>query len=373
MSELFEELAVGPLHARNRLVRAATAESLCTLEGAPSKRLITFYRELAEGGVGTIITGFAYVCPDGQPAPRALGICDDSFEALYRELVDGVHEEGARIVLQLVYGGSKSVVPADDPRRIGGEGREDEPNVDILGPSAIAHPKTGLVPRPATTADLMRVCAAFASAAARAKRCGFDGVEVHAAHGYLLSQFLDGRFNKREDEYGGSLENRARLALGCVRAIRSKVGDDFPVFVKLNSCDAYDDPQGAAGGLSEDESLRVAAWLVEAGASCIDVSGDWHRAEPRELSGEPFFGAYGTRLAAKLSVPVIVTGGWRDPDTIARYLETTQIAAVGLGRALICDPGIPMRWQEGDRRATECISCNFCSKPGIPCIQRKGR
>lgn len=363
MAEVFEGFRIGNMVARNRLVRAATAESLCTLEGAPSKRMVDYYRELAQGGVGTIITGYAYVTTDGKPSDRALCLSDAAAEPECRELVAAAHDEGARIVAQLVYGGSKSPAAAVSP-------------VPVLGPSAVEHPATAVIPRAATADDLHRVAAAFGAAAARAKRIGFDGVEVHAAHGYLLSQFLDGRFNKRDDEYGGTLENRARLALECVRAVCAQAGEGFPVLVKLNSCDVRGDSAGEAGGMTEDESLLVAQWLVEAGASCIDVSGDWHAIVEENVSGEPFFGAFGTRLAAHLgdAAPVIVTGGWRDLDTIERYLATTAVAGFGLGRPLICQSVLPAIWESGSSRTAECVSCNWCvGKNGIPCILRKGR
>jgi len=431
MAEVFEDFRIGNMTARNRLVRAATAESLCTREGEPSKRMMDYYTELAKGGVGTIITGYAYVAADGKPSERALSLCEDASEDALRALVQAVHEPRivdidpgpltpeniplmlpngrivpgesvakrkrgahakvdpgtqARVVAQLVYGGSKSKLAADDPRWLaaGAQGdsghaandSEGAPTADILGPSAIAHPVTGIVPRAATAADLKRVAAAFASAAGRAKRVGFDGVEVHAAHGYLLSQFLDGRFNRRADEYGASLEGRARLAVECVRAVRAEVGEGYPVLVKLNSCDVMGDAEGAAGGLSESESLQVAQWLVEAGASCIEVSGDWHGVDQEDISGEPFFGSYGARLAHRLGteVPVIVTGGWRDLDTIERYLETTGVAGFGMSRPLICQTILPELWRAEVTRTCECISCNWCvPKNGIPCILRKGR
>ena len=417
MAEVFEEVNLGGAAARNRLVRSATAESLCTKEGVPSKRLIDYYCELARGGVGTIITGYAFVCADGKPSERSLCLSEEADEDVLRELADAVHaerivdvdpeplrpeglpvmlpdgrivsgsgagatdkapaDEGttALVVAQLVYGGSKSKLDVDDARRLGVESPDGAPNADIVGPSAVVHPATGLVPREATNEDLERVVAAFADAAARAKRVGFDGVEVHAAHGYLLSQFLDPRFNKRGDKWGGSLENRARLATECVRAVRSAVGGDFPVWVKLNSCDVLGDASGAAGGLSEEESLQVAQWLVEAGASCIDVSGDWHAVGQDDVTGEPFFGSFGVRLAKRLGadVPVVVTGGWRDLDTIERYLETTEVAGFGLSRPLICQTVLPELWRAEETRKAQCISCNWCvGKNGLPCILRKG-
>ena len=361
---LFEQMTIGGLVGRSRVVRAATAESLAGVDGRPTDRLRALYEELAAGGVGAIVTGYAYVRPDGKPSEGALGIYDDSFLDDYRALVDAVHARGASIVLQLVYGGSKSKLGPDDPRR-------QLPHAGILGASPVEHPKTHLVPREASPHELVELARAFGAAAARAKACGFDGVEVHVAHGYLLSQFLSPLFNERSDEYGGDLRNRARLAVECIRAVRAAVGEEYPVLAKVNSCDDAGDPTGAKGGLGEEESAQVCGWLVEAGASCIEVSGDWHAASSRAQDGEPYFARFGARVARRLDVPVIVTGGWRDYDVIEAHLANDGIAAVGMSRPLICEPDLLARWKSGDTRPSICIACGTCQKsPGIPCPLR---
>ncbi len=375
MTSLFDELTIGSMTARNRIVRAATAESLATRDGGLTPELLGIYGELAWGGAGTIITGYTYVTPDGKPSEGALGLCDDAALHRFRSLADVVHENDARIIMQLVYGGSKSKLSADDPRRLAPADQaavDGAPTVSILGASAIAHPRTHLVPTEATSDQLAALAEAFGQAAVRARACGFDGVEVHVAHGYLLSQFLSPFFNRREDEYGGSLAGRARLAVQCVKAVRAQVGSEYPVLVKLNSCDEWGDPKGARGGLGEDESAQVAAWLVQAGANGVDVSGDWHAASSTAPAGEPYFAAFGARLAHELDIPVIVTGGWRDPAVIAAHLESGGIAGIGMGRPLICEPDLPRRWSSGDAAPSMCIGCGTCQKhAGIPCLVRE--
>ncbi len=375
MKSMFDPLVVGALTAKNSIVRAATAESLADPSGRPTAELIGKYEELAAGGVGTIITGYAYVTQDGKPSEGALGIIGDSFADDYRKLVRVVHAYDARIVLQLVYGGSKSKVAADDPRVIAPATEASAngvPNVSILGASALENPKTRLVPTEATASDLAKLAQAFGAAAARAKGYGFDGVEIHAAHGYLISQFLSRRSNAREDEYGGSLRNRARFAVECVRAARTATGRDFPILVKVNSCDDYEDPAGAQGGLGEEESAQVCAWLVEAGASAIDVSGDWHAVGANGMTGEPFFADFGARLAGELDVPVVVTGGWRSADSIQAHLRDDGIAAVAMSRPFICEPNLVARWRSGDFEPSKCTGCGHCAKQaGIPCVFRQ--
>ena len=399
MKSMFDQLDIATLHAKNSIVRAATAESLATPSGRPTYKLFDKYEELAEGGVGTIITGYAYVTEDGKPSEGALGIYDDSFDQDYRELVDMVHSHNARIVLQLVYGGSKSKVDRDDPRWLApaaevpadrtssvsagdGMGCSDPgrldpaegpagraPNVSIVGPSAIENPKTHLVPTEATYEDLHHIAQAFGAATERAKAYGFDGVEVHAAHGYLLSQFLSRSFNMRADEYGGTLENRTRLAVECIRKARTAVNGDFPILVKVNSCDDYDDPAGVHGGLSEDESAQVCALLSEAGANAIDVSGDWHSFRGLDVTGEPFFAHFGARLARELDIPVIVTGGWRCVNAIEQHMAEDGIDAIAMSRPFICEPDLVNRWEAGDTKPSKCTSCNNCARHvGIPCV-----
>ena len=409
MASLFDELRVDSMAARNRVVRAATAESLATSEGAPSERLVSLYQQLAAGGVGTIITGYSYVSADGKPSEYALSLCDDRLESEYRALVDAAHDGGACIIAQLVYGGSKSKLAADDPRRItvlksgnvgsASAGLQDaaiavspgvcselsagvhdvapnvrvvepsaRPNVRIVGPSAVPNPATGLVPCEASPADLARIASQFADAAARAKRWGFDGVEVHVAHGYLLGQFLSPFFNRRTDEYGGSIENRARFACECIAAVREAVGDGFPIFAKLNSSDKRD----GSTGLVEEDSLVVAGMLIDAGASAIEVSGDWHAFNAGDAFDGPFFGDYGARLARMIDAPVLVTGGWRDPQKAERYLAETKVAAIGMSRPLICEPDLPLKWESGALYPSRCTSCNHCAKSsGIPCVFNK--
>lgn len=377
MAGLFERWYVGTMTAPNRLVRAATAESLCTLEGCPAAVLGDVYGALAQGGVGTIITGYGYGIAGGKPAERTLDLSTDEFEEGFRALAAAAHEGGAVIVAQLVYGGSKSKLAKDDPRLIpdapqGAEAREGIPNTTILGPSSLVNPVTGLVPTEATAEDLRSVALTFGKAARRARSWGFDGVELHGAHGYLLSQFLTPSTNGRKDGYGGSIENRARLACECVESIRGETAADYPIFVKLNCCDAFDDPEGLRGGLSEEDSNRAAHLLVEAGASVIDVSGDWHGATGKVPEGQPYFGRFGAALARDLEAPVMVTGGWRDLSVMESFLAANPVAALGLSRPFIREPSLVSRWQEGRSEPSFCMECGICMvQGGIPCPYRK--
>ncbi len=214
MGTLFEEMCIGSLRARNRLVRAATYEGLATDDGHLTPELAAVCEELAAGGAGTVILGYAYVTPDEQPNPRMLGIYDDSFVPEYRELVERLHSYDARVVSQIVYGGSATKL--------------DPPSARILGPSAVPNPKTGIVPVEASRGDIRLLVESFAAAARRARDAGFDGVELHAAHGYLLSQFLNPLLNRRTDEYGGPVRTARASSWRRSRPSGGRQARNFP-------------------------------------------------------------------------------------------------------------------------------------------------
>lgn len=353
MSVVFEPLRIGSIAARNRLVRAATYDGQATPEGCPTPAQLAQCDDLARGGAGAVITGYAYVRPDGIANPGMFGIYDDAFAAQYADMAARLHAGGAAAIMQIVYGGS-SCKASPVPER-------------ILGPSAIAHPKTGVVPVEATADELHELAGAFAAAAVRAKAAGFDGVELHAAHGYLLSQFLSPLFNHRADEYGGSIEGRSQFPVEVLRAVRRAVGEDYPVLVKINSSD------GVEGGLTCEESLVAARRLASEGAAAIEVSGIWGAMKVRGRNGEPLFAQYALELAQSVEVPVILTGGCRELGPL-EALAKQGIAGFGVSRPLICEPDLPQRWERqlelGETPASaRCISCSKClTTSGCRCI-----
>lgn len=354
-SALFEPVRFGCLTAKNRLMRAATHTALADERGYPTAELTEAYVRLAQGGVGIIITGLTSISLDGNPYSHAEAMYDETYAAAWRATVDRVHEHGAAIVLQLVHAGSAVMAQ--------------QPGVRPIAPSTIQNPKSGVMPEEATAAELHGIAQAFAAAAARAQAVGFDGVEVHAAHGYLLSQFLDPRLNQRTDRYGGSPKRRAQFVYECVGAVREAVGESFPVLVKLNSSD------DAEGGLSEEESLACALQLIANGATAIEVSGAWRaagraarRASAGTLASEPYFAEFALRLASATNAPVILTGGCRNTASLERLAER-GIAAFGLGRPLICEPDLPQRWRDDAAYEPRCTSCDGCSRSaGCRCV-----
>ena len=251
---IFEPTRLGPLELANRLVRSATWEGLADVLGGVTPRMIPIYRELAEGGVGLVISSYIAVSPEGRQQVTQLAADSGDRVAGLAELAATVHAAGGKLVGQIVHCGGQATRGANQGR-------------DPVAPSAVDSPGYGEVPRALTGGEIARVIGDFAAAAARLERAGFDGVQLHGAHGYLLSQFLSPLRNRRDDPYGGDLAGRSRFALEVLRAVRGAVRPDFPVMIKLNGSDFLD------GSTTEADAAYLARALADAGIAAIEVSG----------------------------------------------------------------------------------------------------
>ncbi|MHB8909738.1 MAG: NADH:flavin oxidoreductase [Syntrophales bacterium] len=360
MNGLFAPASIGGMTLANRFVRSATYEGLAGADGACTFPLLVKMAELAEGGVGLIITSHAFVSPEGRARPRQLGIHTDAMIPGLREMTEAVHGKGGRIAVQLAHAGAEA-----DPGITG---------LEALGPSATAKPD-GAVSREMDAADLSRIAEAFGDAALRAKKAGFDGVQIHAAHGYLLSQFLSPHFNRRRDAYGGGLENRARLLMEVAARVRAVTGGDLALLVKINAEDFL------ADGFRQDEMVRVSQMLEAGGVDAIEVSGGTRYSGEKIPSriGVPKTGeeAVYYREAAVafkrvVRVPLILVGGIRSLDAAEGLVEEGITDFIALSRPLIREPNLVRRWQSADSSGATCVSCNRCYRPirrgdGIVC------
>lgn len=364
MAEIFETTVLSGLELDNRLVRSATWEGLAAADGSVTPPLVRIYEELAEGGVGLIISSYMYVRQEGKQTPGQIGVHSDEMVPGLAELAQAVYDRDGKIVGQIVHCGGQA-----DRRQTGG--------VQPVAPSAVDGPGYSMTPRELTIAEIHELVDDFATAAARLQRTGFDGVQLHGAHGYLLSQFLSPLCNRRDDEYGGSLENRARFCLEVYRAVRSAVGPGYPVMIKLNASDFLE------GSTTEEDSSFLAAALAAEGVDAIEVSGgapgsrELGAARP-DIKGpedEAYFRpqAEAIRRAAP-SVPLMLVGGLRSPEVMETLLAEGTADYFSMARPLIREPGLPARWKSGDRRRAACISCLGCFGParkgeGIRCVQ----
>jgi 2,4-dienoyl-CoA reductase-like NADH-dependent reductase (Old Yellow Enzyme family) len=361
MPKLFTPTMIKNLALPNRFIRSATWEGLATEDGACTPQLVDLILNLARGNAGLIITGHAYVSPEGQASVRQLGIDNDGLVNGMRKMTDAVHRQGGRIILQLAHGGLNA-----NPKFTG---------ITPMGPST----GEGLLEssgREMTGEDIRQVVSAFGQAARRAQTAGFDGVQIHAAHGYLLGQFLSPAFNRRTDDYGGQLENRAVIVLDVLQCIRQEVGPDFPIFIKINCEDFLNE------GLTRDEFIQVCALLDRTGIDAIEVSGGTllsgeripFRKEITFERDQAYFRKAAKGLKAAINTPVILVGGIRSYLLAERLVDEGFADYLSMSRPFIREPWLIARWQSGNLRKATCISCNGClgaarSEQGIFCVQ----
>ncbi len=352
MRKLFDETRIKGMRLDNRLVRSATWEGMCDPDGRPTQKLADYYADLARGGVGLIVTGYAYVRPDGKQLPGQMGAHDDTLGAALTALVDAVHAESGRICLQLVHaGGQASAKAAGRP----------------IAPSAVKVDQFPDVPAGLAIDEIEPLVRCFAEAARRGKEAGFDAVQLHAAHGYLINQFLSPLTNQRTDIYGGAAENRCRFLMEVYRAVRGAVGKEYPVLVKLNGSD------NLPGGLTLDDALVAARLLDEEGVDAIEVSagtpasGDQtpvrQGIDKREQEAYNLPLAY--RVKGTVSCPVMVVGGLRSFEVAEGIIRREEADYVSFARPFIREPHLALRWREGNEVHARCISCNGCFKPGL--------
>ena len=363
MSKLFESSEINGMTLANRFVRSATWEGMAADDGACTPKLIDLMAGLAKGGVGLIISSHAYVSPEGQASPWQIGVYDDKLMPGLAAMAAAVHENGGKIVMQLAHAGyfAHAKLTGQTP----------------IAPSSVEGFAKG--PRRAMkAADIQGVVEACGAAAIRAQTAGFDGVQIHSAHGYLLSQFLSPAFNHRQDEYGGNIENRARLLIAVLREIRQAVGDDYPVLVKLNCQDFIEN------GLQREDALQAGKMLVENGIDAIELSGGMlfnpklsaSRMGITSEEKEAYFQNEASKFKEKIDVPLILIGGNRSFHVAERLVSEDIADYISMSRPLIREPDLINRWQSGDLSKAACVSDNMCFMPamkgkGIYCLTKE--
>lgn len=349
MSSIFQSGRIGSLEIKNRVVRSATYEGMATAEGDVTEQLLEMYENLARGEVGLIVTGFFYVASNGRGAPYMAAVHTDDCISSLSKIAGMVHQCGGKVCAQIAHCGRKTT-----PELIAGQ--------IPVGPSPVPFTATNITPREMTKDDIREVVAAFGQAARRVKQAGFDAVQLHCAHGYLLSAFISPYTNRRTDEYGGSVENRARTLLEAYRSVRAAVGGDYPVLVKMNAEDLLD------GGLTLDQSVRIARWLAEEGIDAIEISAGAvegtvrsARTDIKTPEQEAYLLPYAREFSKAVgSVPIILVGGMRSLGAIQKVLKEGCVDYVSICRPLIMEPNLIKRWREGDKEKARCISCNLC-------------
>jgi 2,4-dienoyl-CoA reductase-like NADH-dependent reductase (Old Yellow Enzyme family)/thioredoxin reductase len=355
-SLLCQPFTIGTLVLKNRIVMPPMVTRYASSEGYVSDRNMAYYAARARGGVGLIIQEATYVHPGGQLVPDGLGISDDKFIPRLSELTQAVHAHGAKMAVQLVHAGRSAHLPA---------------GVQPIAPSAV--PALGRsVPREMTQVDIADMIGFFAAAAVRAQKAGYDGIEVHGAHNYLIDQFISPAINRRGDEYGGNIANRARLLIQIIQSIRTATGNSFPVWCRINGTEF-----GVEGGETLEDAREVARMAENAGAAAIHVSA-FGPASPINLTPPEFIPAVIADLAAGIkkavSVPVIAVGRMT-LQAGEEVLAQGKADLIAFGRALLADPELANEICSGrPNEVTPCILCGRCQEdlfgkttPGIRC------
>ncbi len=347
MTGLFETTELNGMKIKNRFVRSATYEAMAGLDGTVQDQLCDYMDELSRGEVGLIITGHAHVTREGQAGPRQMGIYSDSLIDGLRRITSIVHGNGGVIAVQLAHAG-KNGIGTDEYAALG---PSDVFEADVKKASAM------------TVDDIKRTVIAFGDAAERAIKSGFDGIQIHAAHGYMLSQFLSSHYNKRSDRYGGNLENRAKFLLEVYTEIRQRVGKSFPVMAKINSEDFLE------SGITVEETIKVANMLADRGMDAIEMSGGTFesgkfiparvgtsKSEEREV----YYRKAAEIFKKEVGIPLILVGGFLSFNVVQDVVASGLADYVALSRPLIREPNLISRWAGGDRTKAACISCNKC-------------
>ncbi|MEW6074133.1 MAG: NADH:flavin oxidoreductase [Planctomycetota bacterium] len=346
MDALFQEGRIGTLALPNRLIRSATAERRAEADGRVRPELARMYRALVRGGVGLIVTGHAFVHPSGQAHPEMTGLHSDAMIPGLRQLTGVVHAEGGRVAAQINHGGMQC-----DPATV----------AEPFAPSGV---KESFLPRPVrgmAAREVEEMAIAYGEAARRAKDAGFDAVQIHAAHGYLVSQFLSPYVNRRADEWGGSTEKRMRFLRRICAEVRIRVGAEYPVFVKLGVID------GVEGGLAVEEAMRIVAALEGMGLDAVEISGGVGggrnlntRPGIKDEGHEAYFRAHARRAREATRLPIILVGGLRTKRLMEEVIESGDADFVSLARPLICEPDLPRRMRDEGQLRASCLSGNNC-------------
>jgi 2,4-dienoyl-CoA reductase-like NADH-dependent reductase (Old Yellow Enzyme family) len=342
---LFEPAFVGQLTVRNRLMRSATAERVADpVTGAPGARQAEMYRVLAEGEIGLIVTGHAYVERPGKAHPEMASIADDNVIAAWREAIRPAQDAGARVMMQINHcGASCDPLVTSNP----------------LSPSGAPTNRLNQ-PRAASEEEIERVIAAFAQAARRARDAGLDGVQLHGAHGYLINQFMMPSTNLRNDAWGGDAARRQTFLRSVVAAIRTQVGDDYPLWIKLGV--ASDAEHGLAIAAGAEYAAACAGWGIDA----IEISNALGVPEELDLKSD---GAYVplarvVRQAVGPSYALAVVNGFRSPSAAEQVLASGTAQMLSLCRPLIAEPDLAKQWRDGRSTTVACVRCGRCWPEG---------
>jgi 2,4-dienoyl-CoA reductase-like NADH-dependent reductase (Old Yellow Enzyme family) len=337
--ELFKPYKIGKLELKNRFMRSATWDGTASPSGEVTDESVAIYRKLSKGSIGLIVTGYAFVSRQGQSSHRQYGIYSADMIPGLRRLTRVAHEQEGKIALQIVHGGFNSNFLISKGNQVVAVSKKDDDS---------------RLHREMTDEDIENTIEDFAKAAQWAVDAGFDAVQLHGAHGFLLNQFLSPLFNYRNDKWGGTAENRRRFNLEVIRRIRRAIGTDFPLLIKYGIADDRE------GGLSLSEGIETAKAMIEAGIDSIEVSAGIGMNNQVNKDGEIVpFRDRAAALKRAVSVPVALVSGIRTLETSHDIVDSGDADLISMSRPFIREPDLINRWQT-DHKAALCISCGQC-------------
>jgi len=340
--DLFKPYKIKNLELKNRFMRSATWDGTADETGAATNASIDIYNRLGQGGVGLIVTGFAFVTPLGQAMPGQYSVHSDDIIPGLSKLVQAAHSGGAKIAMQIVHAGIGSVYLQHNKITC----QAVSPMPDLERPHSEM-----------ADSEIEDIISGFAEAALRAKNAGFDAVQLHGAHGYLMSQFLSPVNNLRTDKWGGSAENRRRFHIEVIHKVRQSVGPDFPLLIKFGVMD------DAQGGLSLSEGLETARHMVTEGIDAIEISGGVGSSAlgaDESVLENPFYRERAAAVKKAVSVPVMVVAGIRSLGLSQNIVDSGDADMISMCRPFIREPGLINRWQSENSKPARCISCRKC-------------
>lgn len=351
MKSLHESTDLGGIEIRNRFVRSGTHEGL-SADGSITESVIALYKKLAEEEVGLIITSGIEVTEE-QVFLNSFRINEDLCIEPLKDLTSAVHDAGGKIMSQLLHGGSFIFM---------------QPDYEPQAPSAVQDRFSKVTPREMTKENIENIIGRFADAAYRSKQAGFDGVQIQGSAGFLINKFFSPYYNQRQDEYGGSIQNRSRIAIEIRGAIAEQCGEDYPVFIKMSIDDLMKED---VKGLEFQEGKEIAKLLAASGYNAIETAGSLMgeiMLTAAYNDGQPFFKEKSMELAKEIEVPLIANGGVRTEQAAQELINGGSIEAVSFSRPFVANVDLVSRFRNGED--TKCTTCFQCNGPdGIRCIK----
>lgn len=327
MSYLKKSLDSGRLPLKNRLVMPPMATSNCP-DGIITQGILDYYKEKSEGGyISLIIIEHSYITKEGRASQNQMSIADNKNQDKLKELAEIIHKNGSKAVIQINHAG----IQADEVIT----------GFPTVGPSAVLNPKTNKISQELSVLEIQNIVKAFGEAAKRVKDAGFNGVEIHSAHGYLLNQFFSPLTNKRTDSYGGDVLNRIKIHLEVIGEVRKSVGEDFPILLRLGASDYTE------GGTTIEDSLIAVKEFEKAGIDILDISGGFNGYRINSVTEEGYFSSLTEAIKKSVNIPVILTGGIVTLKAAEKLLDTEKADLIGVGRAIFTDSSWAKRAMEG--------------------------